>query len=297
MDDFIHRNLIPRVAVEIDVCSNFIRFAGGSQAGPLFDFARRPVLSIGKSEDKHMNQKKGILSAMEYPGRLIALGTAPGGTEAAIIYAITGRSPSSQARKLVCRDGGIWVQPTDEDVLKKGNVDLLVYPAVLFHEAGIAVSNGRQTADIRDRLVSAQDPVSVLAGALRGWDYEPDAPIFTPRISGCVRGGAAALSVVRRGPDGATRRSYFEAAAGPGRALMVSTYRGPNADPLPCFEGEPRETILEGATPAAAAGNVYEALGAGNPGRDFRVAVACVFASPADPGRREVRIINRNERT
>lgn len=244
-----------------------------------------------------MNEEKGILSTMEYPGRLIALGTAPGGEEAVIIYAITGRSPSSQARKLVARDGGVWVQPTDEDVLKKGNVELLVYPALLFDEAGVAVSNGRQTADVRHRLAAAADPVSVLAAALRGWDYEPDAPIFTPRISGCLQAGGAALSVVRRGPDGTTRRSYFEAAAAPGRAVLVSTYLGPSADPLPCFEGEPRETALEGTTPRETAEKLYEALGPRTPGRDFRVAVACVYAALDGAGPRKIHILNRHERT
>ncbi len=244
-----------------------------------------------------MNQAQGILSTMEYPGRLIALGTAPGGKAAVIVYAITGRSPSSQARKLVARDGGIWVQPTDEDVLKKGNVDLLVYPAVLFHEAGIAVSNGRQTADVRERLAAGGDAVSVLAGALRGWDYEPDAPIYTPRISGCVLGGAAALSLVRRGPEGATLRSYFEVPPRTGRAALVSTYRGPNSEPLPCFEGEPRETALEGGTPRETAEWVYGSLGPRTPDRDFRVAVACIFAPPDGRGSRELHIINRHERT
>ena len=62
-----------------------------------------------------MSPTTGILSTLEYPGRLISLGTAPDGTSAVLIYAITGRSPSSQARRLVSRDGGIWVQPTDQD--------------------------------------------------------------------------------------------------------------------------------------------------------------------------------------
>jgi IMP cyclohydrolase len=244
-----------------------------------------------------MSPTPGILSTLEYPGRLISLGTAPGGDKAVIIYAITGRSPSSQARKLVFRDGGVWVQPTDEDVLKKGNVDLLVYPALLFPEKGIAVSNGRQTTTIRDRLAEEGNPVSVLAQALEGWDYEPDPPIFTPRISGCVRAGAAGLSLVRRGPGGVTLRSYFEVPLRPGRAGLISTYQGQNSDPLPCFEGEPREMLLEGTTPEETAKNVYDALWPRAQEKDFRVAVACVFASLADPAVYDLHIINRRERT
>ncbi|MGD1009894.1 MAG: IMP cyclohydrolase [Candidatus Aminicenantales bacterium] len=244
-----------------------------------------------------MNPTPGVLSTLEYAGRLISLGTAPDGAKAVIIYAITGRSPSSQARKLVFRAGGIWVQPTDEEVLKKGNVDLLVYPAVLFHQTGIAVSNGKQTTIIRDGLSREANPVSVLAGALEGWDFEPDAPIFTPRISGCVRVGAAGLSLIRRGPGGVTLRSFFEVPIRPGKAGLISTYQGTNSDPLPCFEGEPREMLLEGAAPWETAKNVYDALGPRVPGKDFRVAVACVFASLADPAVYDLHIINRQERT
>jgi IMP cyclohydrolase len=244
-----------------------------------------------------MNNPTGLLSTLEYPGRLISLGTAPGGEKAVIIYAITGRSPASQARKLVARNGGIWVQPTDPDVLKQGNVDLLVYPAVLFHRDGIAVSNGKQTADIRDGLVKEGNPVCILAGAMERWDYEPDSPIFTPRISGCVLARTAGLSLVRRGRRGETVRSYFEVPLRAGKAALISTYQGPNSDPLPCFAGEPLEMALVGTKPQETAASVYETLGTRAPDKDFRVAVACIFASLVAPGVHDLHIINRHERT
>lgn len=237
------------------------------------------------------------LASLEYPGRLIVIGAAPEGGQAAIIYAITGRSPSSQARKLVLRDGGIWVQPTDEATLRQGNVELLVYPAILFGRAGIAVSNGRQTADVRDRLTPGVGPVSALSAALATWDFEPDAPIFTPRISGCLAGGAAGLSVVRRGPSGETLRNYFEAGLRKGEGRLVSTYDGPNTDPLPVFRGEPRFVEISGSTAAGAAEAVYRSLGPAPSGKDFRVAVACIFIPPAGPDKPDVHIINRHERT
>jgi IMP cyclohydrolase len=244
-----------------------------------------------------MTPQPGTLSSMEYPGRLIAIGGASAGDRTVIIYGITGRSPSSQARKLAAREGGIWVQPTDEEVLQKGRVDLLVYPAVLFGAHGIAVSNGRQTEDIFAVLSREGGPVPSLAGALERWDYEPDAPIFTPRIGGCVMPGNAALGLVRKGPDGVTWRSYFEVTLLAGKARLVSTYQGPNRDPLPSFEGEPWEIALGGESPRETAEAVYEALRPRPPGKDLRVAVACVFSSLDDPGRYEVHIINRQERT
>jgi IMP cyclohydrolase len=237
------------------------------------------------------------LSSLEYPGRLIALGAGPGGDTAVAVYAITGRSPSSQARKLVFRERGIWVEPTDEDVLRKGNVDLLVYPAVLIGEVGLAVSNGKQTADIQEGLREKDRPIPILARALEVWDYEPDAPIFTPRISGCVRDGRAALALVRRGPEGESLRSYFEIPLRAGKGRAISTYLGPNLNPLPSFEGEPFGLALAGRTPGEIAEAVFQALAPRTPDKDFRVAVACVTFPFAEPVDFEYTIINRHERT
>jgi IMP cyclohydrolase len=237
------------------------------------------------------------LASLEYPGRLIVIGTPPAGGPAVVLYAITGRSPSSQARELVRRDGGIWVQPTDEETLRQGKVELLIYPAVLFGPSGLAVSNGRQTADVRDRLKPGVKPVAALAAALTAWDFEPDAPIFTPRISGCLSAEGAALSVVRRGPTGESLRSFFEVALRPGEGRLVSTYAGPNADPLPVFVGDPRFLALGDATAAETADEAYRSLGPGPSGRDLRVAVACLFVPPGRPAEADVHIINRHERT
>ncbi len=244
-----------------------------------------------------MDPQTRALPRLEYPGRLIVIGVPREGAKAVVVYAITGRSPSSQARKLVRRDGGVWVQPTDEETLRTGNVDLLVYPAVLFTAAGIAVSNGKQTADIRDRLEKVTDPVAALSGAMAGWDFEPDGPIYTPRISGCLIGPEAALSVVRRGPAGESLRNYYQVTPRAGEGRLVSTYEGPNADPLPVFGGEPRFVGAPGATAAETAETFYRELAPGPEGRDFRVAVACVFADPRSPETADVRIINRHERT
>jgi IMP cyclohydrolase len=244
-----------------------------------------------------MEGTTGILTKLEYPGRLIVIGAPRDGGKAAILYAITGRSPSSQARTLVHRDGGIWVQPTDEEILKTGNVDLLVYPALLFAAAGLAVSNGKQTADVRAGLAAGADPVAVLSRALGPWDFEPDAPIYTPRISGCLVGGRAALCVVRRGPAAETLRNYFEVALRPGEGRLVSTYGGPNADPLPVFDGEPRRLAWVGATAAESAEAAYGELAPAPGCKDFRVAVACVLAAPGKPMDVDVHIINRHERT
>ncbi len=235
------------------------------------------------------------LASMVYPGRLIVIGRDPSGERLVVIYAVTGRSPSSQARELTREGHAVWTRPTDPDVLAKGNPELLVYPAMIFGR-GIAVSNGKQTSDIA--FESSAGPAAALEAGLRSWSYEPDEPIFTPRISGCILpGGAAALSVIRRARDGAVERSFFEFRAAPGEGRLVSTYAGENVSPLPSFRGEPvpveiRETAARGAALA-----VDEALGPKSCGPDFRVALACASARTGDLSGLDLAIINHHERT
>ena len=232
---------------------------------------------------------------MVYPGRFIVLGADQTGDWDVVVYGITGRSPSSKARKLELVGDYILTRPTDPEVLKTGNPDLLVYPALILGEA-IVVSNGKQTTDIAARADAG--PVRVLAGGLAAWNFEPDAPIFTPRISGCVLpGGRAGLSVLKRQPDGSTLRLYAELPLAAGRGKLVSTYAGENANPLPSFAGEPVDVGLAEVTAVATAEAFYSALRPEGRPEDYRVAVACVFALRSDLRRRDVAIINRHERT
>jgi len=234
------------------------------------------------------------LERLAYPGRLIVIGRDVSGAFHVVIYAVTGRSPSSQARKLVAEGNAVWTKPTDPDVLKKGNPDLLVYPALILGE-GIAVSNGRQTADIDPR--GEGSPIAVLERGLKSWSFEPDAPIFTPRINGCVLlSNRTALGYIRRGAQGEAVPSFFELSLAPGEGKMISTYRGENCDPLPAFEGGPLDLGLAEASAAETAAAVYESLGPRAGGPDFRVAVACVFARVSDLRDYRLHIINREER-
>lgn len=236
------------------------------------------------------------ISSMEYPGRLIILGRTRSGRPAAL-YAITGRSPSSQARKLVLQSAGVWTQPTDEEILKKGNPDLLVYPAVQFFSGGIAVSNGRQTEDLLAPAAKGETSGEFLARVLAGWDYEPDEPIFTPRISGYLRAeGGAALHIVRRGEDGAAGRFVYELPLEEGRGRMLATYAGPNRAPLPTWEGPPAEVDLRSDTAAELAEALYDALAPPKGFSDFRVAAACVVIENRGGAAPSAFLINRHER-
>jgi IMP cyclohydrolase len=241
-----------------------------------------------------------VLLDMPYPGRIIIIGREPSAVaRVAVVYAITGRSPSSQARRLVFRKQAVWTEPSDKKVLGTGNIDLLLYRAIALGR-GIAVSNGRQTEDIvrvLDRGGEADSPKSVLAQALADWTYEPDEPHFTPRISGCVLpGGLAGLALIRRKTDGSADKAFHIWHLVTGRGKLIATYGGREDNPLPVFPGDPLDIEIEEVTPAALAGAVFEALRPRTADRDYRVAAACVYAAGANLQQYEVQIINRKDR-
>jgi IMP cyclohydrolase len=246
-----------------------------------------------------MTELLAALRSLAYPGRLIIIGGQPEAGRAVVVYAITGRSPASRARRLRQDRGSIWTEPLDEESLKRGNPELLIYRALAFDSA-IVVSNGRQTEAVvaaLERADAGAEPASVLTAALAEWTFEPDAPHFTPRISGCVlRGGRAGLSLIRRGPGGAPERlvSAWEVESGRGR--LVATYDGREEDPLPSFAGGPRNIIFREETPQAMAEAVHKAMAPAAPGRDYRVSVACLSALLPDLSDPEVHIINHFER-
>ncbi len=236
------------------------------------------------------------LSSLEYPGRLIILGKDLSGSYIVVVYAVTGRSPSSQARKIITTKNRAWVEPYDEMTLKRGNVDLLVYPAIQISK-GIAVSNGKHTSAIRDCLAQQKNPVEVLANALENWDYEPDAPNYTPRISGCViKPEKAALSIIKRASDGSSQKNYYGISLIDGKGKMIATYSGENSNPLLSFEGEPIDVDLSEKSPEETAEAVYKALGPKNHEKDFRVSVAVLFADTKKFEKYVISIINRHDR-
>ena len=218
------------------------------------------------------------LRTMEYPGRVIIIGRNPDGSDV-VMYAITGRSPSSQARRLEIDEQKkrVYVKPTDEETLKTGQPDLLVYPAIICGD-GIVVGNGKQTDDISAAISASRDPAVVLAEGQTKWEYEPDEPNYTPRISGCISAGSA-LSILKRADDGSVIRNYLGIPMIPGKGKLIATYTGVNEKPLPSFVGEPQDVEVTWATAAERAEAMYEALGPAEGQPDFRVSTACALVS------------------
>ncbi len=255
-----------------------------------------PEMVYDIKKETKMEKRANYLSGLEYPGRFIIAGQLKSEQELCLIYGITGRSPSSQARRMIKKENGVWVEPTDPQLIISGKPELLIYPAIMYSPSGIVVSNGKHTTDIAGSLDSGRRPVLVLARALQDWKYEPDEPVFTPRISLAYCGGfSVGMSIIRRGEFGSVIRNFFELPLLPGKGWLLMTYMGINVDPLPSFFGEPVSLEMVGSTAEEVAQGVYESLApaAGKP--DLRVAVAGVRATLPDGEILEIKIINRNE--
>ncbi len=263
------------------------------------------------------------LENMVYSGRGIIVGMTPNGNPF-VGYSLTGRSSSSQARKLVEGDkkgkiktGTIRTDVTDKEQLEKGSPALLLYPAivpVLAENNSIIASNGAQTKLIYSELMrhdgADQKPSSVIRHAFdrsffeydqhedRWIDittYEPDAPNNTPRISSCVINNIVAMNIVKKGDLGQSEIEYINLLK-PGKGKLITTYKGGNEEPLLPFEGEPLDVRIESEFPEEIVENIYEAIKGGqDPGDNYRVAAAVVLCN-----RRtelfESKRINRSER-
>lgn len=179
------------------------------------------------------------LSVNPYPGRGIMLGKSADGKMAVIAYFIMGRSENSRNRIFVEEKDGIRTQAFDESKLV--DPSLIIYAPVRVLGNKTIVTNGDQT----DTIYELMNQQMTFEQSLRTREFEPDAPNYTPRISGIVKaeGGKMnyAMSILKSAngnPDCCERYtfSYLAPLAGEGR--LIHTYMS-DGNPLPSFEGEP----------------------------------------------------------
>ena len=121
-----------------------------------------------------------LLKENAYPGRGIVLGLDETGKKAVVAYFIMGRSENSRNRVFVEKDGGIITKAFDES--KMVDPSLIIYAPVRLYKDMLIVTNGDQTDTIHDYLKKG----FTFEAALRTRCFEPDAPNYTPRISGLV---------------------------------------------------------------------------------------------------------------
>ena len=121
-----------------------------------------------------------LLAANTYPGRGIVIGKSEDGKCAVFAYFIMGRSENSRNRVFSVKDGAVFTEP--HDYAKVSDPSLIIYAAIRKIGNKIIVTNGDQTDTIYEFLKNGED----MRAALRTRAFEPDAPNFTPRISGVM---------------------------------------------------------------------------------------------------------------
>ena len=228
------------------------------------------------------------LAGNSYPGRGIVLGKSPDGRYAVAAYFIMGRSTNSRNRIFVEDGEGIRTQAFDPAKLE--DPSLVIYAPVRVLGNKTIVTNGDQT----DTIYELMDRQQTFEQALRTRKFEPDAPNYTPRISGImhVENGAYnyAMSILKSNhgnPDSCQRFTYAYENPCAGEGHFIHTYIG-DGDPLPSFEGEP---VLVGTEDDIDAFTqmVWENLNAEN-----KVSLFVRYIEIAS-GKYETRIVNKNQ--
>ena len=180
-----------------------------------------------------------LLADNTYPGRGIITGMSADGRNAVCAYFIMGRSANSRNRIFVEDGEGIRTQAFDES--KMEDPSLIIYAPVRVLGNKTIITNGDQT----DTIYEGIDKQMTFEQTLRQREFEPDAPNYTPRISGIMHlehgGFNYALSILKTAdgdPSSCRRYTFTYSPAVPGEGHFISTYKG-DGEPLPSFEGEP----------------------------------------------------------
>ena len=185
------------------------------------------------------------LKGNAYPGRGIVIGKSEDGKYAVTAYFIMGRSENSRNRVFVTEGEGIRTQAYDPSKLT--DPSLIIYAPVRVLGDTTIVTNGDQTDTVYDQMLAGK----TFEESLRIREFEPDAPNYTPRISGIIErkdGYQYALSILKSadGDPSSCQRytfSYSNPIAGVGH--FIHTYEG-DGNPLPSFSGEPQKIAVSG---------------------------------------------------
>ena len=199
-----------------------------------------------------------------------------------------GRSENSRNRIFVEDGEGIRTQAFDPSKLE--DPSLIIYAPVRVLGNKTIVTNGDQT----DTIYEGMDKQLTFEQSLRCREFEPDAPNYTPRISGIMHiengGYNFAMSILKSdNGDPASCNRYTFAYENPkaGQGRFLHTYMG-DGNPLPTFEGEPVVVDITGDIDTFT-NKVWESLD-----DDNKVSLFVRYIDIAT-GKYESRIVNKNQ--
>ncbi len=184
-----------------------------------------------------------LIKGNPYVGRGIVIGKSADGKNAVFAYFIMGRSENSRNRIFTKKDGAIFTEPFDASKVK--DPSLIIYAAVRQFENNVIVTNGDQTDTIYDFVKEGK----CFNKALKTREFEPDAPNFTPRISGMLtledKDFRYKMSILKsidaEGSDCARYTFDYPSKAGLGHFIHTYVTDG---NPIPTFQGEPERVCI-----------------------------------------------------
>ena len=228
-----------------------------------------------------------ILKNNAYPGRGIVIGRSDCGNYAVFAYFTMGRSENSRNRIFAAKGDGIETKAFDDSKLT--DPSLVIYNPVRTLKSYTIVTNGDQTETIYDCLCAGK----TFEDALRTREFEPDPPLYTPRISGFldINNGSFSykLSILKStyGDGISCSRFFYEYESKAGAGHFIHTYKQ-DGDPPPSFEGEPADIEIRGGV-ADFSNEIWESLNFDN-----KVSLFVRFID-LKSGAFESRIFNKNE--
>ena len=185
-----------------------------------------------------------LIEGNSYVGRGIVIGKSADGKKACTAYFIMGRSANSRNRIFAERDGVLYTEPFDAS--KVEDPSLIIYAAVRSFENKIIVTNGDQTDTVNDALKVGGS----FKSALETREFEPDAPNFTPRISGMLtfeNGDFTYEMSILKSADAkgsACNRYTFSYSPLAGLGHFIHTYVCDGNPVIPTFQGEPERVSI-----------------------------------------------------
>ena len=228
------------------------------------------------------------LNSNTYPGRGIVIGKTKDGKKAVTAYFIMGRSNNSRNRVFVEEVEGIRTQAFDPSKLE--DPSLIIYAPVRVLGNKIIVTNGDQT----DTIYEGMDKQLTFEQSLRTREFEPDAPNYTPRISGImhVENGKYnyAMSILKSNngnPKACNRYTFVYENPVAGEGHFIHTYMH-DGNPLPSFEGEPKLVEINGDI------DEFTNMVWTNLNEDNKVSLFVRFID-IETGEYETRIVNKNK--
>ncbi len=227
------------------------------------------------------------LETNAYPGRGIVIGKSANGRFAVTAYFIMGRSTNSRNRIFVEDGEGIRTEAFDPSKLE--DPSLIIYAPVRVLGYDTIVTNGDQT----DTIYEGMSQGLTFEQSLRSREFEPDAPNYTPRISGImhVENGSYdyALSILKSNngdPSSCQRFTYAYENPKAGQGHFIHTYQH-DGNPLPTFAGDPVAVEIPDEIDAFT-DLVWNSLN-----KDNKVSLFVRFID-IESGKHETRIVNGN---